>query len=105
MAKGSLKIECFSENTFIPVNKAKVIVTPTDSNGTATRDNVELYANSSGATQVIELDAPPIENSYTPGLIPYSFVNVTAEKEGYETVSIKGVQIYPDRVAIQLLKY
>lgn len=47
MAKGSLKIECFSENTFIPVNKAKVIVTPTDSNGTATRDNVELYTNSS----------------------------------------------------------
>ncbi len=105
MAKGSLKIECFSENTFIPVNKAKVIVTPIDSNGTATRDNVELYTNSSGATQVIELDAPPIENSYTPGLIPYSFVNVTAEKEGYETVSIKGVQIYPDRVAIQKINF
>ena len=105
MAKGSLKIECFSENTFIPVNKAKVIVTPIDSNGTATRDNVELYTNSSGATQVIELDAPPIENSYTPGLIPYSFVNVTAEKEGYETVSIKGVQIYPHRVAIQKINF
>ena len=105
MAKGSLKVQCFSENTFIPVNKARVVVTPTDSSGSATRDNVEIYTNSSGLTEVIELDAPPIENSYTPGLIPYSFANVTVEKDGYETVSIKGVQIYPDRVALQRINF
>ena len=105
MAKGSLKIQCFSENTFIPVNKARVVITPTDSRGSATRDTVELYTNSSGLTDVVELEAPPIENSYTPGLIPYSFVDVTVEKDGYETVFIKGVQIYPDRVALQRINF
>ena len=105
MVKGALKVQCFSENTYIPVNKARVVVTPVDSSGAATRDNVEVYTNSSGLTQVIELDAPPIENSYTPGLIPYSFVDVTVEKDGYETVYIKGVQIYPERVALQRINF
>ncbi len=105
MAKGSLKIQCFSENTYIPVNKAKVTVIPTDENGRATRDNVEIYTNSSGVTEVIELDAPPIENSFTPGIIPYSFVNVIVEKDGYEKVTIKGIQIYPERVALQRINF
>ena len=79
MAKGSLKIECFSENTFIPVNKAKVIVTPTDSNGTATRDKVELYTNSSWATQVIELEKSEIKTITieNPLLSPFLFNHLT----------------------------
>ncbi|MDO4535085.1 MAG: peptidoglycan-binding protein [Clostridium perfringens] len=105
MATGSLKIQCFSENTYIPVNKAKIIVTPTDGNGAATRENVEIYTNSSGLAEIIDLDAPPIENSYTPGLIPYSFVDITVEKDGYNTVVIKGIQIYPERIAFQRINF
>ena len=26
MAKGALKVQCFSEDTYIPVNKAKIII-------------------------------------------------------------------------------
>ena len=105
MAKGSLKVQCFSENTFIPVNKAKITVTPTDGNGVPTRDNIEVYTNSSGTAETIDLEAPPIENSFTPGLTPYSFADITVEKEGYNTVAIKGVQIYPERTAIQRINF
>ncbi len=105
MAKGSLKVQCFSENSYIPVNKARIIVTPTDVNGDATRDTVEIYTDSSGIAQVIDLDTPPIENSYTPGLIPYSFVNITVQKDGYDTVVVKGIQIYPERIAFQRINF
>ena len=105
MAKGSLKVQCFSDNTFIPVNKAKITVTPTDAQGTATRDTVEVYTNSSGIAETVDLEAPPIDNSFTPGLVPYSFVDITVEKDGYNTVTIKGIQIYPERTAIQRINF
>ena len=105
MARGALKVQCFSENTYIPVNKAKIIVTPTGIDGVAVGNNIELYTNSWGATEVIDLETPPIENSQTPGLIPYSFADITIERDGYIPVLVKGAQIYPDRVAFQKINF
>ena len=105
MAKGALKVQCFSEDTYIPVNKAKIIITPTGIDGVAIGNNIELYTNSWGATEVIDLETPPIKNSQTPGLIPYSFADITVERDGYIPVLVKGAQIYPDRVAFQKINF
>ena len=40
MAKGALKVQCFSEDTYIPVNKAKIIITPTGIDGVAIGNNI-----------------------------------------------------------------
>ncbi|MGL5243562.1 MAG: spore cortex-lytic protein, partial [Sarcina sp.] len=102
MAKGALKIQCFSgTNTYVPVGKCKITITQTEQDGTALRKSNVIYTDSSGLTEEIELDAPGIENSQEPGKTPYSFADILIEKESYNPILIKGVQIYPDRVALQ----
>lgn len=102
MAVGGLKIQCFSEKKkYIPIDKCKVKITPTEEDGVEKGDTIEVYTDDTGNTDTVELIAPPMENSNNPGLVPYSFANVVVERAGFSPVEIKGVQIYPSRVAIQ----
>lgn len=104
MAKGQLLVQAFdSGNSAVPVNRCRVTITPTGEDGVPLPGvkNIELSTNSSGQTEAIDLEAPPLENSQAPGKIPYSFADVLMEREGYVTTMIKGVQIYPDRIAWQ----
>ncbi|MDO4535086.1 MAG: peptidoglycan-binding protein [Clostridium perfringens] len=105
MARGALRVQCFSENTYIPVNRAKIIITPTGVDGVAIGNNIEIYTDSWGSTEIIDLETPPVENSQTPGLIPYSFANITVERDGYIPVLVRGAQIYPDRIAYQRINF
>lgn len=102
MALGGLKVQCFSEKErYIPIDKSKVTITPTSEEGLALGNPTELYTDATGSTDTIELDAPPLEYSSEPGRIPYSFAEVTIEREGFLPTMIKGVQIFPSRIALQ----
>ena len=57
--KGKLKIQCFSGDNYIPVQGCKVTVTSNYGESI----EVELTTDSSGLTDIIELDAPAFENS------------------------------------------
>lgn len=96
--KGSLKIQCFSGNNYIPVDGARVTVTP----NFGTSIQVELTTDSSGLTQTIELDAPPFENSQQPNLsLPYGLCNITVERDGFQPFVVNGCQIFPRETAYQ----
>ena len=62
----------------------------------------EVSTNSSGQTEQVSLDAPPLELSLTPGIEqPYSEYNLLVTAPGYKPVEISGTEVLPDATAIQ----
>lgn len=99
--KGRLKIQCFSGDTFIPVDGTRIVVTPGQGT-TGTSTSIDLTTNSMGESQTIELDAPPFSYSQQPeGQIPYSLYNIRVERNGFETLVINGCQVFAEEVALQ----
>lgn len=99
--KGRLKIQCFVGDTYIPVDGSKVILLPsTGQKGES--EEISLVTNSSGESQTIELDAPPLEYSQQPSQpTPYSLYDLRIERDGFQTLVINGVQIFPMETTIQ----
>ena len=100
--KGSLKIQCFSGDNYIPVDNAKISV----KEGSLNENNpstIDLVTNSIGLTDQIDLDAPPIEYSLdeNSNKIPYSVYDILVERDGFETLIINGCQIFSEEIAYQ----
>lgn len=100
--KGRLKIQCFSGDTFIPVDKTKVTVSPSAGYEGESRE-ILLTTNSMGVSDTIELDAPPFEYSQDPniGRTPYSVYDIKIEREGFQPLLINGCQVFPEELALQ----
>lgn len=105
-SKGRLKIQCFDGDDYIPVDKCKVSVRKSvdsvDSTDQTTQ-NFELTTNNIGLTDIIELDAPPVEYSLNENSnqVPYSLYDIRVERSGFETLNILGCQIFSEQVAYQ----
>ena len=99
---GNLIIQCFQgNNTYVPVDKAKVTITPVD-NVSKNRNPIEVITNTSGQSLEVELSTPPVEYSEEPNdNIPYSFADIKVERDGFRPFLIKNAQIFPDITAIQ----
>lgn len=99
--KGFLQVQCFKENSYVPVDNVKITVSQKVDGGVKTAEFNER-TNSSGQTGVLELDAPPMEYSQQPSNnLPYSLADVMVEPSGFDPVMIRGCQIYPERTALQ----
>ena len=94
--KGRLKCECFNGNSIEPLTNAKVTIM--DANKTMSK---VIYTSNSGSTEPIILDAPDLSASQKPGTTPYSIYDIKIEREGFNTLQINGVQVYPNRMGIQ----
>ena len=98
--KGRLKVQCFKNGTYIPIEGGKAILVPSPGQQGESKE-VTLTTNSSGESQIIELDAPPLEYSQQPtGQVPYTLYDLRVDRDGFETLVIKGIQIYPEELAI-----
>ena len=97
---GSLQINLTSGLNSRPVADATIHISYT-----GVPDNIleELHTDSSGQTETIELNAPPLEYSLNPAIEeqPYSEYTLHIEAPGFESVSIAGVEILPTVKAIQ----
>ena len=99
--KGGLKLQCFVGDTYIPIEGIKATLVSSPGSGGESKE-VDLTTNSSGESQVIELSAPPLEYSQQPtGNTPYSLYNLRVERQGFQSLVINGIQIFPDEIAIQ----
>lgn len=97
---GTLQINVFSGNNYIPINNATVTIRNTLPQNQAILE--QLTTDSSGQTQTISLPTPPIEYSLTPeSSMPYSEYDITVSAPGYETTALTGAQVLPDVKAIQ----
>ena len=100
--KGKLKVDVVSADNNYPIQNAKVIITYTDDAG---RMREELQTDSTGQTETIELNTPPLEFSQEPGEPrPYSEYNVRVEAEGYEPFQVDGTEVLPDVTALQNIR-
>lgn len=97
---GSLQINLTSGLNSRPVADATIHISYT---GVPDSILEELHTDSSGQTETIELDAPPLEYSLNPAIEeqPYSEYTLHIEAPGFESVSIAGVEILPTVKAIQ----
>ena len=98
-AQGRLQVNVTANIGLIPIQNANITVSYTgDPNNTLET----LTTDSSGQTDTVSLDAPPLEYSLTPNSpMPYSEYTLNVTAPGYEPVSVSGVEILPDVTALQ----
>ena len=98
-SRGLLQVNVVSIINNFPIENATVRITNSTS-----PDNVveQITTNSSGQTEQVSLDAPPLEYSMVPGSDrPYSEYNLEISAPGFKTQTISGTEILPDSTAIQ----
>lgn len=98
--KGQLQINITSEINSYPVADARISISYT---GVPDSQLEELTTDSSGQTETIDLNAPPLEYSLNPAIEeqPYSEYTIQVEAPGFEPVSVAGAEILPTVTAIQ----
>lgn len=98
--RGRLQINVSSMGNSRPIPDAQVSISYT---GVPESPIEQLTTNSSGQTETIELDTPPLEYSINPTieLQPYSEYTLTITAPDFETVSISGTELLADVTAIQ----
>ena len=98
--KGMLQINVTSDVDSYPVPDAVISVSYT---GVPDSTLEELNTDSSGQTEQIELNAPPLEYSLDPSIEaqPYAEYTLDVRAPGFEPVSISGAEILPDVTAVQ----
>lgn len=98
--KGKLQINITSEITSYPVADASISISYT---GVPDSQLEQLTTDSSGQTETIELEAPPLDYSLNPEneIQPYSEYTLQVEAPGFEPVSIAGAEILSSVTAIQ----
>ena len=98
--KGTLQLNITSEITSYPISDATVNIYYT---GVPDSQLEQLTTDSSGQTETIELDTPPLEYSLNPSIEsqPYSEYTFEIIAPGYETMNIAGAELLPTVKAIQ----
>ena len=97
---GRLQINVTSAITSFPVADATISISYT---GVPEATLEQLRTNSSGQTETIELDAPPVELSLNPNneIQPYSEYTLNVTAPGFEPISISGTEILANETALQ----
>ncbi|MDO4343883.1 MAG: peptidoglycan-binding protein [Eubacteriales bacterium] len=96
---GTLKISVESALRDVPVEGAKVEISYS---GDPDSTVAELSTDSSGQTETITLEAPPLEYSLSPGEVqPYAEYTFRVSAEGFETITVSGAEILSGELALQ----
>lgn len=99
MAQGFLQIDVVSDTDNFPVTDANVSIARTEE---PDRTLEELTTNSSGQTENVSLEAPPLELSLQPEDIrPYAEYTIRITAPGFEPLVISGTEVLADATAIQ----
>lgn len=98
--RGKLQINVSSMGNSRPIENARISISYT---GIPESPLEELITDSSGQTDTIELDTPPLEYSLNPTIEsqPYSEYTLTITAPDFEPVSIAGTELLANVTAIQ----
>lgn len=99
---GTLKIQCFRDGDYIPIDGVKINVKGTE--GAESLVSYDLTTDSSGLAQLMDLETPPLEYSLDiyNDKMPYSLYDISVEKNGFKPIVIKGCQVLPTQTAFQI---
>lgn len=99
VAQGLLQVNVVSVVNNFPIQDANVRITY---KGNPDSTVEQVSTNSSGQTEQVSLDAPPVDYSLTPGIEqPYSEYNLLVTAPGYKPVEISGTEVLATATAIQ----
>ena len=99
MATGYLQVDVVSDTNSFPITDANISISKTEDPGQTLE---VITTNSSGQTENISLEAPPLELSLTPqDLRPYAEYTIRITAPGFEPLIISGTEILADTTAIQ----
>ncbi len=95
---GNLRVTALSEQN-VPIENAAV-----DISYTGDPDSIleEVHTDSSGQTDILSLNAPPVEYSLSPSeSMPYAEYTVRVTAPGYEPIVISGIEVLSSQLALQ----
>ena len=100
--KGSLKVEVLTNRTRRPIEGARITISYS---GDPDSTVEEVSADDSGMSEKLTLDAPPLEYSMEPSENqPFAQYTVKVTAPGYRPVSISGVQVFAEQLALQQVR-
>lgn len=100
--KGSLKVEVLANRTRRPIEGAKITISYS---GKPDSTVEEVSADDSGMSEKLTLDTPPLEYSMEPSENqPFAQYTVKVTAPGYRPVSISGVQVFSEQLALQQVR-
>ncbi|MDO4296586.1 MAG: peptidoglycan-binding protein [bacterium] len=100
--RGSLRVEVASSVNQTPIAGAKVSISYV---GEPNRVLEEVYTNSSGQTEELLLDAPPLSLSLEAGVIqPYSEYTIEVQAAGFAPEVVSGTEILSQTAARQAVR-
>ena len=100
--KGSLKVEVLTNRTRRPIEGARITISYS---GEPDSTVEEVSAEVSAMSEKLTLDAPPLEYSMEPSENqPFAQYTVKVTAPGYRPVSISGVQIFSEQLALQQVR-
>lgn len=100
MAQGYLQVDVVSDANSFPVQDADIVVARTEEPDEIIQ---ETRTNSSGQTENLPLDAPPLELSLSPEETerPYAEYTIRITAPGFEPFVVSGTEVLADVTAIQ----
>ena len=100
--KGSLKVEVLTNRTRRPIEGARITISYS---GDPDSTVEEVSADDSGMSEKLTLDAPPLEYAMEPSENqPFAQYTVKVTAPGYRPVSISGVQVFAEQLALQQVR-
>lgn len=100
---GTMKVQVTSAVGMIPVEDARVTVSYT---GDPESKLEQISTDANGQSEVLTLAAPPLEYSMEPEqpVQPYAEYTVEVEAEGYQPVSVEGVDVFSGELSLQNIR-
>lgn len=98
--KGRLQINITTDRGAMPIQDATIVVSYT---GDPTSTLETVTTNDVGQTELLELNAPPIEYSMNPTseTQPYAEYTINVSASGYRPVSVTGISVFSETIALQ----
>ena len=100
-ANGYIQVRAYESYAQIPLQDVAISVTASDGTVLAMR-----LTDRNGKIVPIEVPAPELAESQTPGSpeAPFTTVTLNAKRKGYEQITVDDVQIFADTVTLQTLE-
>ena len=98
---GYIQVRAYESYAQIPLQDVAISVTASDGTALAMR-----LTDRNGKIVPIEVPAPDLAESQTPGSpeAPFTTVTLAAKRRGYEQITVDDVQVFADTVTLQTLE-
>ena len=103
MCNGTLRVQTYAARESAPVTNVRIRLRNADQ---PSAQEMEFFTDDEGNALDLELPAPPADLSLDENATrrPYSVWDLTADKEGYQTLTLNGLQLFAGQVTLAELE-